>query len=115
MVRAPQKNDRRFDDRHPGTGLVAKMDDRDVEVLDVSIGGMKLPMPPEKVYKGDMLTFVLHSTHWPEMKPAPGKASVRALGKDWIAVQFERPSYDLMKCVSRHVATLLWGDKPYGY
>jgi len=40
---------------------------------------------------------------------------VRALTADWIAVQFVRPTYNLMKCVSRHVGTLLWGQKPYGY
>ncbi|MGE5548792.1 MAG: PilZ domain-containing protein [Solirubrobacterales bacterium] len=109
-------NDRRFDDRHPGTGLVALCADQQVEVLDVSIGGLKIAHPKGlKTYKGDMMEFVLQSTHWPDMKPASGKGVVRALTNGWIALQFERPSYDLMKCVSRHVATLLWGDRPYGY
>jgi hypothetical protein len=110
------KNDRRFDDRHPGTGLVTRIRDQDIEVLDVSIGGMKIPHPKGvKTWRGDMMDFVLQSTHWPEMKAVGGKAVVRAMTDDWIALQFEKPSYDLMKCVSRHVATLIWGDKPYGY
>ncbi|MEW5728649.1 MAG: PilZ domain-containing protein [Pseudomonadota bacterium] len=116
MVKISSKNDRRFDDRHPGTGLVARIGEQELEVLDISIGGLKIPNPKGlKTWRGDVLDFVLASTHWPDMKHASGKGVVRALNDDWIALQFERPSYDLMKCVSRHVATLLWGDKPYGY
>lgn len=108
--------DRRFDDRHPGTGLVADISGERIEVLDVSIGGMKIAIPKGfKTYRGDMVVFVVQSTHWPDMKPASGKGVVRAMTSGWIALQFERPSYDLMKCVSRHVAGLIWGDKPYGY
>ncbi|HSV29923.1 MAG TPA: PilZ domain-containing protein [Candidatus Omnitrophota bacterium] len=109
-------NDRRFDDRHPGTGLVANIGDEQVEVLDVSIGGMKVPVPKGvKTYRGDMVEFVVQSTHWPDMKSVAGKGVVRAMAQGWMALQFERPSYDLMKLVSRHVAGLVWGDKPYGY
>lgn len=110
------KNDRRFDDRHPGTGLVAIINGQEIEVLDVSIGGMKIPVSKTmKTYRGDAMSFVVHSTHWPDMKAASGQGVVRAMAGDWAALQFERPSYDLMKMVSRHVAGLLWGDKPYGY
>lgn len=109
-------NDRRFDERHPGTGLVTRINDIELEVLDVSIGGMKIPKPDwMKTYKGEMHDFVLISTHWPDMVHAPGKGEVRALANGWVALQFERPSYNLMKMVSRHVATLIWGGKPYGY
>lgn len=110
------KNDRRFDDRHPGTGLMARIDGNDIEVLDVSIGGMKIGhVPGRKTWRGDIMDFVVSSTHWPDMKPAAGKGKVCALNDEWVALQFERPTYDLMKCVSRHVAGLIWGDKPYGY
>jgi hypothetical protein len=113
----PPKNDRRFDDRHTGTGLKTRFDGLELEVLDVSIGGMKVPVPPgHRVWKGATIDFELDSINWPDMRTAKGKAEVRAVVGDWMAVQFVRPSYDLMKMVSRHVATLIWGsDKPYGY
>jgi len=116
MIRAKTTGDRRYDDRHPGTGLIAHIEDYQVEVLDVSIGGLKLARPAGKLYQlQNKLEFQLVSTHWPEMLPASGHGVVRALTADWIAVQFVRPTYNLMKCVSRHVGTLLWGQKPYGY
>ena len=108
--------DRRYDDRHPGTGLRARIEDCEVEVVDVSIGGVKIALPPNRVYQiQNKVEFVLVSTHWPDMAPAPGRGVVRAATRDWIAVQFVNPTYNLMKCVSRHVGTLLWGNKPYGY
>lgn len=108
--------DRRFDERHPGSGLIAVIEGVEMEVLDISIGGIKLPVPPShRTWRGQMMEFELRSTHWPDMKVARGKGEVRALAGQWMALQFVRPSYDLMKCVSRHVAGLVWGDKPYGY
>jgi c-di-GMP-binding flagellar brake protein YcgR len=110
------KQDRRFDDRHPGTGLIAVAEGLELEVLDISIGGMKVPVPQgRRTWKGQTIDFELRSTRWPDMKIAMGKGEVRAVTQSWMALQFVRPSYDLMKCVSRHVAGLVWGDKPYGY
>lgn len=115
MLKKPN-NDRRFDDRHPGTGLTSRFDGHEVEVLDISLGGMKLPVPKgRRTWKGETIDFEMDSLRWPEMRTARGKAEIRAVVGDWMAVQFVRPSYDLMKMVSRHVAGLLWGDKPYGY
>lgn len=115
MLKKP-KNDRRFDDRHPGSGLVIQFEGKEVEVMDVSIGGMKIPVPPgRRTWKGEIVEFEMSSLQWPDMRHAKGKAEVRAVVGDWMAVQYVRPSYDLMKLVSRHVAGLLWGDKPYGY
>ncbi|CAA7619355.1 PilZ domain-containing protein [Magnetospirillum sp. UT-4] len=115
MLKKP-KNERRFDDRHPGTGLHCRMEGFEFEVLDVSLGGMKVPVPEgHRAWKGEVVRFELDSLHWPEMRTAKGSAEVRAVVGDWMALQFVRPSYDLMKMVSRHVATLLWGDRPYGY
>jgi hypothetical protein len=92
------------------------MEDTEIQVLDISIGGMKLTLPPgRRTWKGEVLEFEMASQHWPDMRCAKGKADIRAITPDWVAVQFVRPSYDLMKMVSRHVATLLWGDRPYGY
>lgn len=108
--------DRRFDDRHPGTGLVAVTEGMELEVLDISIGGMKVPFPASRrTWKGQEVEFELRSTRWPDMKVIIGRGEVRAVTPNWVALQFVRPSYDLMKCVSRHVASLVWGDKPYGY
>lgn len=115
MLKTP-RSDRRFDDRHPGTGMVATLDGVEYEVLDVSIGGMKIPVPKGvPLVKGVEMAFTLSSTRWPEMRVANGQGEVRAITKDWVALQFVRPSYDLMKAVSRHVAGLIWGDRPYGY
>lgn len=115
MLKKPS-TDRRFDDRHPGTGLVIRLGGSEIQVLDVSIGGMKFPLPENRrVWKGEVLEFEMDSLHWPDMRTAKGKADIRVITRDWVAVQFVRPSYDLMKMVSRHVATLLWGDRPYGY
>lgn len=115
-MKNPIKQDRRFDDRHPGTGLEAVIEGVQSEVLDISIGGMKIPLPQgRRTWKGQVMEFELLSTRWPDMKVARGKGEVRAVTQDWVALQFVRPSYDLMKCVSRHVAGLVWGDKPYGY
>lgn len=108
--------DRRFDERHPGTGLVIMLEGQEINVLDISIGGMKLALPHgRRSWKGEVLEFEMASVQWPEMRVAKGKADIRLITADWAAVQFVRPSYDLMKMVSRHVATLLWGDRPYGY
>jgi hypothetical protein len=108
--------DRRFDERHNGTGLVIHLDGYEAEVLDVSIGGLKFAPPEGYVYQPqNKLAFELSSTRWPEMRKGHGTAVVRAATPKWVAIQFLRPTYDLMKCVSRHVGTLLWGDKPYGY
>ena len=116
MVQGKIGGDRRYDDRHPGTGLIARIEDYEVTVLDVSIGGIKLARPDGRAYQiQNKIDFELVSTHWPEMPPAAGRAVVRAVTHDWVAVQFVRPTYNLMKCVSRHVGTLLWGQKPYGY
>ncbi len=110
------RHDRRFDDRHPGTGLIATAEGMEFEVLDISIGGMKIPLPAgRRTWRGQVMEFELRSTHWPDMRIATGKGEVRAVTNDWVALQFIRPSYDLMKCVSRHVAGLVWGDRPYGY
>ncbi|HLO79005.1 MAG TPA: PilZ domain-containing protein [Magnetospirillum sp.] len=110
------RQDRRFDDRHPGTGLVAAIGDEEFEVQDISIGGMKVPLPAgHRMWRGQNVDFELRSTRWPDMKIAFGKAEVRAVVGATVALQFVRPSYDLMKCVSRHVAGLVWGDQPYGY
>lgn len=116
LMMKKSSNDRRFDDRHPGTGLIIRLEDAEIQVLDISIGGMKFPLPAgRRTWKGEVLEFVMVSQHWPDMRNAKGKADIRAITPDWVAVQFVRPSYDLMKMVSRHVATLLWGDQPYGY
>lgn len=110
------RQDRRFDDRHPGTGLVALIEGGELEVLDISIGGMKVPvLEGRRTWRGQMVDFELRSTRFPDMKIALGKGEVRAVANGWMALQFVRPSYDLMKCVSRHVAGLVWGDQPYGY
>lgn len=110
------RQDRRFDDRHPGTGLVANCEGMEFEVLDISIGGMKIPLPAgRRTWRGQTMDFELRSTRWPEMRVALGKGEVRFVTGEWVALQFVRPSYDLMKCVSRHVAGLVWGDQPYGY
>lgn len=110
------KQDRRFDDRHPGTGLIAVIEGMQFDVLDISIGGMKVPLPAcRRTWKGQRMEFEVRSTRWPDMKVAAGNGEVRAVTQAWVALQFVRPSYDLMKCVSRHVAGLVWGDQPYGY
>ena len=110
------RQDRRFDDRHPGTGLVATAEGEEFEVLDISIGGMKIPLPAgRRTWKGQVIEFQMRSTRWPDMRIASGRGEVRFVSGDWVALQFVRPSYDLMKCVSRHVASLIWGDQPYGY
>ncbi len=116
MVQKKANHDRRYDDRHPGTGLVAHIDGIEIDVLDVSIGGMKIAHPPTRIFQvHNQVGFVLVSTHWPSMRPAEGRGQVRATTRDWVAIQFVNPNYNLMKCVSRHVGTLLWGSQPYGY
>jgi len=116
MVLKKAGSDRRYDDRHAGTGLAIRIDDYETEVLDVSIGGLKFAPPDGRVYQiQNKLGFELLSANWPDMRRAIGTGLVRAATPDWVAIQFLRPTYDLMKCVSRHVGTLLWGGKPYGY
>lgn len=93
---------------------------QDLPVLDISIGGMKLPLiGGSRAWRGQIVEFEMRSSHWPNLRPARGKAEIRAVGgiqgNQWMALQFVRPSYDLLKYVSRHVAGLVWGDKPYGY
>ena len=95
---------------------MATAEGNELEVLDISIGGMKIPLPVgRRTWRGQVIEFELRSTRWPEMRVAAGRGEVRFVGDDWMALQFVRPSYDLMKHVSRHVAGLVWGDQPYGY
>lgn len=116
MTRLLPRHERRFDERHSGKELTALIDGQQLQVLDISVGGMKVALPEgRRTWRGDTFAFTLSSTRWPEMPAIRGMAEVRGTGRGWIAARFLRPSYNLMKCVSRHVAVQIWGDRPYGY
>lgn len=110
--------DRRKDDRHRGCGLAARVVGQGdcLSVEDISIGGLRLIVPDDfEVWPGQTIDFQLHSQYWPDQKPVLARGEVRAAQKNWVALQFVRPSFDLVKLVSRHVSGMVWGSDPHGY
>jgi hypothetical protein len=102
-------SDRRVDDRHEGEGLFMLFEDHLVEVIDVSVGGLKFSRPPFKLEPGRRLTFELRSAFEDPNPLARGIAVVRAAKDDWVAVEFVRPTFTLMKVVGRHIGRLVAG------
>lgn len=102
-------NDRRIDDRHEGDGLFMLFDGILVEVIDISVGGLKFRRPPGLLNHGYRFPFELRSAYEDPNPLAKGVAVVRAVGADWVAVEFVRPTFSLMKVVGRHIGRLLVG------
>ncbi len=102
-------NDRRVDDRHEGEGLFMLFDGHLVEVVDISVGGLKFRQPPFRLEAGQRFAFELRSAHEDPNPLARGVAVVRAAKDDWVAVEFVRPTFSLMKVVGRHIGRLLVG------
>jgi len=107
--RKQASNDRRIDDRHEGDGLFMLFDGILVEVIDISVGGLKFRRPPGLLNHGYRFTFELRSAYEDPNPLAKGVAVVRALGADWVAVEFVRPTFSLLKVVGRHIGRLLIG------
>jgi hypothetical protein len=94
---------RRLDDRHQGDGLFLLFQGTLVEVIDVSIGGLKFRNPPYRLDPGFRFSFELRSTFEAPNPLARGIAVVRAAREDWVAIEFVRPTFALMKVVGRHI------------
>lgn len=103
------KSDRRFDERHEGEGLFMLFEDHLVEVVDISVGGLKFKRPPFEVKIGHRFSFELRSAYEDPNPLAKGIAVARAVGGDWVAIEFVRPTFSLMKVVGRHIGRLLLG------
>ncbi len=101
--------DRRVDDRHEGEGLFMLFEGNLVEVVDISVGGLKFKRPPFVLKTGHRFTFELRSAYEDPNPLAKGVAVVRASRDDWVAIEFVRPTFSLMKVVSRHIGRLLVG------
>ncbi len=102
-------NDRRIDDRHEGEGLFMMFEGNLVEVVDISVGGLKFKRPPFTVTPGHRFSFELRSAYEDPNPLARGIAVVRACKEDWVAIEFVRPTFSLMKVVGRHIGRLLVG------
>jgi PilZ domain len=102
-------NDRRVDDRHEGEGLFMVFEDHLVEVVDISVGGLKFKRPPFRLDNGHRFSFELRSAYEDPNPLARGIAVVRASKDDWVAIEFVRPTFSLMKVVGRHIGRLLLG------
>ncbi|WP_040567764.1 hypothetical protein [Magnetospirillum molischianum] len=100
---------RRLDDRHQGDGLFLLFDGNLVEVVDVSIGGLKFRNPPYRLDPGLRFPFELRSAYEDPNPLAKGIAVVRAAKADWVAVEFVRPTFALMKVVGRHIGRQVRG------
>lgn len=100
---------RRLDDRHQGDGLFLFFDGNLVEVIDVSVGGLKFRNPPYRLGPGFRFSFELRSAHEAPDPLAKGVAIVRAAREDWVAVEFVRPTFTLLKVVGRHIGRQLFG------
>ncbi|EPY03564.1 hypothetical protein [Magnetospirillum fulvum] len=100
---------RRLDDRHRGDGLFLLFDGNLVEVIDVSIGGLKFRNPPFRLDPGFRFPFELRSADEDPNPLAKGIAIVRAAQEDWVAVEFVRPTFTLLKVVGRHIGRQLLG------
>lgn len=80
-----------------------------VEVVDISIGGLKFRRPVELLKIGHRFSFELRSAYEDPNPLARGIAVIRAMGEDWVAIEFVRPTFSLMKVVGRHIGRLLVG------
>lgn len=107
--RKSANNDRRIDDRHEGDGLFMLFEGNLVEVVDISVGGLKFKRPPFALTTGHRFSFELRSAYEDPNPLAKGVAVVRASKDDWVAVEFVRPTFSLMKVVGRHIGRLLVG------
>jgi len=108
-MRPVTSNDRRVDDRHEGDGLFMLFDGNLVEVIDISVGGLKFTRPPFMLKIGHRFAFELRSAYEDPNPLAKGVAVVRAAAGDWVAIEFVRPTFALMKVVGRHIGRLLVG------
>ncbi|WP_239988753.1 PilZ domain-containing protein [Paramagnetospirillum kuznetsovii] len=107
--RKSSNNDRRVDDRHEGEGLFMVFENNLVEVVDISVGGLKFKRPPFDLAPGRRFSFELRSAYEDPNPLAKGIAVVRASKEDWVAIEFVRPTFSLMKVVGRHIGRLLVG------
>jgi hypothetical protein len=99
-------NDRRVFDRHEGRGLTCTIGEVTVEVLDLSLGGMKIRRPVGFFQRGQKLEMTLRSAD-PAEEPTPARGLIRALSHDWLAVQFGWPTVALMRFICLHVGDLM--------
>lgn len=102
-------HDRRIDDRHLGDGLFILFDGNLLEVVDISVGGLKFRRPGFRLDIGRRFAFELRSAHEAPDALAKGVAVVRAARDDWVAIEFVRPTFSLMKVVGRHIGRLVAG------
>jgi hypothetical protein len=102
-------HDRRVDGRHEGDGLFILFDGTLAEVIDISVGGLKFRRPGFRLDVGRRLAFELRSAHEAPNPLAKGIAVVRAAQGEWVAVEFVRPTFALMKVVGRHIGRLVAG------
>jgi hypothetical protein len=103
-------SDRRFDDRHQGDGLIICIGGSEAPVIDVSIGGLKF-IRPGKIFIKDntRIAFSLRSCFENPDTLISGTGVVKALHPDWVAIEFVRPTFVLLRTVSRHIGHLLVG------
>lgn len=101
--------ERRIDPRHQGEGLFILFDGTLAEVIDISIGGLRFRRPPHRLAPGTRLSFELRSAHEAPNPLAKGVGVVRATQGDWVAIEFVRPTFSLLKLVGRHIGRLLIG------
>ncbi len=102
MTRKTQDNsDRRLFIRHEGGTLKCRIGEEEVDVLDVSIGGVRLGCPIAPLKVGDRITF--------EMLVEGGitaTGTIKVLTPKWMAVGFARANFPLLNQICRHVAGL---------
>jgi hypothetical protein len=90
-----------LDIRHEGGALRCRIETEEVDVLDVSIGGVRLGVPQHPVKVGDKIHF--------EMLVENGvtaTGTVKVLTPKWMAIEFVRPNFPLLNQVCRHAAGL---------
>lgn len=105
-----QELERRLDPRHEGDGLFILFGDTLAEVVDISIGGLRFRRPESgDLPPGVRFAFELRSAHEAPNPLAKGVAVVCAAQDDWVAVEFVRPTFSLLKLVGRHIGRLLLG------
>jgi len=102
-------HERRIDPRHQGDGLFILFDGTLAEVVDISIGGLRFRRLPYKLPPGTRLAFELRSAHEAPHPLARGIGVVRASQDDWVAIEFVRPTFSLLKLVGRHIGRLVLG------
>ena len=122
LIRAKQDGcERRRLQRHSGTGLVARFGDGVAEVLDISLGGIRLALSGDcgraaTTGQGEAVSFLIANPGAPRHRPGAQGVSATAVvveaGEHDLHLRFVGMTYPLAQVIIAHIASVS-GVSPY--